>query len=29
MLKKRTLDIAVDEINKKTDIVISYKLEKF
>lgn len=29
MLKKRTLDIAVNEINEKTDITISYALEKY
>lgn len=29
MLKKRVLDVAVDEINDKTDISVSYELERF
>lgn len=29
MLRKRVKDIAVEEINRKTDIVMSYDLEKF
>lgn len=29
MLRKRALDIAVYEINEKTDITLSYTLEKY
>ena len=29
MLKKRVLDIAVEEVNEKTDITVSYKLERY
>jgi plasmid replication initiation protein len=29
MLKKRLIDIPVQEINEKTDLLISYHLEKF
>jgi plasmid replication initiation protein len=29
MLRKRALDVAINEINEQTDIIVSYTLEKF